>query len=272
MDVHPQPTAPEPTALDADLIRDRLKSAGQRTVSVRVAPEVDSTNTQLARLRAAGETVDVLIAEAQSAGRGRRGRQWISPPGCGLYLSLFRAFAGPVRRLEALGLVAGLAGAAAIQQCCGLQTGLKWPNDIQIDGRKVAGCLIDLGGTDTLPSAIIGIGINIDFRGQTGPEQPWTDLRQVSGHVPDRNRLAAVLIEQLSNDLQQFDARGFVALQARWDRQDVLVGRKVEAWGTGERVIRGYALGVDQSGRLMIQAADRLHRLHGGEVTLKTRQ
>lgn len=272
MDGHSQPTAPGPAVLDAELIRDRLKPADQNTVKVRVEPEVDSTNTQLARLRAAGEMIDVLLAEAQSAGRGRRGRQWISPPGRGLYLSLFRAFTGPVRRLEALGLVAGLSGAAAIERCCGVQTGLKWPNDIQIDGRKVAGCLIDLGGTDALPNAIIGIGINIDFRGQAGPEQPWTDLRQATGQVPNRNRLATVLIEQLTEDLHQFDAHGFKALQARWGRQDVLVGRDVEACGPGDTRIRGRVQGVDESGRLLVQAPDRLHRLHGGEVTLKTRR
>lgn len=268
MDAIREPAAAGTAALSAEQILEQLSGARQRVPELRIEPEVDSTNTQLARLRAAGDSVEVLLAEAQSAGRGRRGRQWISPPGCGLYLSVFRVFVGPVRRLEALGLVAGLAGAAAIERCSGLRPGLKWPNDIQIDGRKVAGCLIDLGGTPDKAHAIIGIGINVDFRGQGGPDQPWTDLAAATGQAPDRNRLAAVLIEQLTDDLDRFDRRGFGDLQARWARQDVLLGQEVRACGPRDAMIQGRALGVDKSGRLLLQTADELHRLHGGEVTL----
>ncbi len=262
----------EANALDRRQIQDRLKAAGRNATTLRVEREVDSTNTRLARLRAAGEAVDVLLADAQSAGRGRRGRQWISPPGSGLYLSLFRAFAGPVRRLEALGLVAGLAAAAAIERCCGVQPGLKWPNDIVIGGCKVAGCLIDLGGMPGSASAIIGIGINVDFRGQAGPDQPWTDLATAAGQVPDRNRLAAALIEQLGDDLDDFDEHGFAALQARWAERDVLSGNEVVAAGPGETTIRGQARGVDESGRLLIQTPEGIHRLHGGDITLRRAQ
>lgn len=261
----PQP-APGPIALDAQRIRSRLKRS---KATLRVERKVDSTNTRLAALRAGGEAVDILLAEAQSAGRGRRGRRWISPPG-GLYLSLYRRFSGPVRRLEALGLVAGLAGAAAIERCCGRRAGLKWPNDIQIDGRKVAGCLIDLGGRRDGASAIIGIGINVDFRGQTAPDQPWTDLATTTGQATDRNRLAAALIDQLAEDLDTFDDQGFAAMQARWARRDVLSECTVLASGPGETMIRGQARGVDESGRLLIQTPQGLRRLHGGEISLRT--
>jgi BirA family biotin operon repressor/biotin-[acetyl-CoA-carboxylase] ligase len=258
-----------PAALDAKRITEHLGRDSSKLPLIRIEPEVDSTNTRLARLRAAGEPVEALLAESQSAGRGRRGRHWISPPGCGVYLSMFRAFAGPVRRLEALGLVAGLAGAAAIERCCGVRPGLKWPNDIQIDGRKVAGCLIDLGGAPEATQAIIGVGINVDFGDRPGPDQPWTDLASATGQAPDRNRLAAALIDQLTDDLDRFDEHGFGELQARWALRDVLRGREVEACGPQNAIIQGRVLGVDESGRLLLQTPDELHRLHSGEVTLK---
>jgi BirA family biotin operon repressor/biotin-[acetyl-CoA-carboxylase] ligase len=181
---------------------------------------------------------------------------------------MFRAFAGPVRRLEALGLVAGLAGAVAIERCCGVRAGLKWPNDVQIDGRKVAGCLIDLGGVPGAAQAIIGIGINVDFGGWTGPDQPWTDLASATGQAPDRHRLAATLIDQLTDDLNRFDAHGFGELQAQWAIRDVLSGREVVACGPRNTSVQGRVLGVDESGRLLLQTPDELQRLHGGEVTL----
>ncbi|MFW5816147.1 MAG: biotin--[acetyl-CoA-carboxylase] ligase [Wenzhouxiangella sp.] len=257
-------------ALDPQRIQEWLKPLNRRTPSLSVEREVDSTNTHLARLRAAGDAVDIVIADAQSAGRGRRGRQWISPPGGGLYLSLFRAFAGPVRRLETLSLVAGLAATAAIEGCCAIQPGLKWPNDVLIDGRKLAGCLIDLGGHGACANAIIGIGINVDFGGLKGPDQPWTDLAGATGSVPDRNRLAALLIAQLLHDLDRFDAHGFSPFQARWADRDALTGREIVAYGPGKSVVQGQARGVDERGRLLLQASDRLYRLHGGEVTLRT--
>lgn len=256
-------------ALDSRRIQDWLKPLTKITPTLQVEREVDSTNSHLARLRADHRAVDIVIAEAQSAGRGRRGRRWISPPGAGLYLSLFRAFAGPVRRLETLSLVAGLAAAGAIERCCAIRPGLKWPNDVLIDGRKLAGCLIDLGGSAGSSSAIIGIGINVDFGGLEGPDQPWTDLASVTGAVPDRNRLAALLIEQLTDDLDRFDAHGFAPFQARWADRDALSGRDVVACGPGKTVVHGQACGVDECGRLLLQASDRLHRLHGGDVTLR---
>ncbi|MFP4209146.1 MAG: biotin--[acetyl-CoA-carboxylase] ligase [Wenzhouxiangella sp.] len=262
--------APLPGALDRRQILAQLESTRQPAPTLRIEREVDSTNAHLARLHAAGEKIDVLLAEAQSAGRGRRGRQWISPQGCGLYLSMQRSFAGPLRRLEALSLVAGLSAAAAIERCCGLRPGLKWPNDLQIEGRKLGGCLIDLAGNRQTSSAIIGIGINVDFRGQTGPDQPWTDLAAASGQPVDRNRLAGHLIEQLIDDLDQFELSGFGAMKDRWTSHDVLTGRAIEAHSHGQPVIRGQALGVDESGQLLVRTPDRLHRLHGAEVTLRT--
>lgn len=238
---------------------------------IEVEQTLDSTNDHLGRLRVKGRAPDVVVANEQTAGRGRRGRQWVSPPGAGLYLSLGRSFNRPVGQLGALSLVAGLAAAEALEASCGVATGLKWPNDVQVDGRKLAGCLIDVEGHPNAPTATIGIGINIDFRGHPGPDQPWTDLASSVSPVPDRNKLAALLISRLHRCLSDFDRHGFGSLRERWSGRDVLQGREIAAVGAGEQVLRGRALGLDENGHLLLEYNGAIHALRSGEVSLLRR-
>lgn len=262
-----------PGSTSCDLSEERIVSLLGPTLgptpTLRVEPEVDSTNDHLARLRASGDAVDILIANAQSAGRGRRGRHWISPAGAGLYLSFFWPSDVPIRQRISLGLVAGLATAEAIEQSCGIGVGLKWPNDLQIHGRKLAGCLVEAGGTGNGPAAVIGIGINVDFANHAGPDQPWTDLVSVIGQRPDRNQLAAILINRLRANLDEFGQSGFAVMRQRWIQRDVLQGRCITAAGQGQATIHGRAAGLDESGHLLLDQDGRIHRLHAGEVTLQ---
>jgi len=267
MAADPDQSGAKASALNKDRILSLLKH--DPAPVLRVEQELDSTSDHLARLRQAGHDVDVVIANAQSAGRGRRGRRWISPPGAGLYLSLFRPFEQSIRQLASLGLVAGVAAAEAIEQTCGISVGLKWPNDLQIDGRKVAGCLVDTEKTAQASAAIIGIGINIDLREHSGPDQPWTDLVSVTGQAVDRNRLSAALIRRLTELLSEFDRAGFIALREHWAQRDILNGHPIEVFDQDRKIIGGRAMGVDELGQLLVEVQGQIHRLHGGEVTLR---
>lgn len=264
---------PITSRLDRQTILTILGQIGGQADHLRVEVEqtLDSTNDHLTRLRSAGRAPDVVVANEQTAGRGRRGRQWISPPGAGLYLSMSRSFSKPVGQLGALSLVAGLAAAEALEACCGVATGLKWPNDIQFDGRKLAGCLIDIEGHANAPTAIIGIGINVDFRGQAGPDQPWTDLASVVDPVPDRNQLAARLIRQLHQRLSDFDQHGFESLQEQWAKRDALYGRDIMAMGAGGKPLQGRAMGLGEQGHLLLERNGEIVPLKSGEIALLRR-
>ena len=254
-----------PSPLDADDIRRRLN---QPQLPLAVEPSVGSTNTRLAQRRDHGEALSVLLAEHQSAGRGRHGRQWLSPPGCGLYLSMAREFTRPAAKLSALSLVAGLAAADAVARHSGVQVGLKWPNDVQVDGKKLGGCLIDLKQAGPRAClAILGIGINVDLGQIEGPDQPWTDLVREGGSK-DRNQLASLLIDSLQRDLALWDRAGFDALRARWDAHDVLRGRIVRLSG-GEAAIEGRSAGVDHDGALLLQTGDGMRTIHAGEISVR---
>ena len=230
---------------------------------------MDSTNLELARLREGGEPVDVLLGEAQTAGRGRRERHWVSPPGCGLYLSWFERFDKPPAQIGALSLVVGLAAAAAVAATVSIRPGVKWPNDLIIDGRKLGGCLVDVSAGSSRCSAVIGVGINVDFGDQAGPDQPWTDLVRVSGQAVDRNRLAGCLIRQLHSHLDEFRHAGLAPFVPRWNAADVLAGHLVRATGIAASPIEGQAEGIDEHGRLLLRDGPNVLRLSGGEISLR---
>ncbi len=251
-------------------ILDQIGS-GPSQLQLEVKQTIDSTNDHMTRRLAAGSAPDVVVANEQTAGRGRRGRHWISPPGAGLYLSLHRSFRQPIRQLGPLSLVAGLATAEALEAICGIRAKLKWPNDVQSQGRKLAGCLIDIEGKSDTPTAVIGIGINVDFRGQPGPDQPWTDLASVVQFVPDRNELAALLISHLHQLLGSFGAHGFASLQKQWAERDALYGREIEILGAGTESLKGRAMGLDIHGHLLLERNGEIQALKSGEVSLLRR-
>ncbi|MGY6555459.1 MAG: biotin--[acetyl-CoA-carboxylase] ligase [Wenzhouxiangella sp.] len=255
----------EPAALDTAAIAALVTDPEYAPA---VEASVDSSNRRLAERRRRGESLRVLLAEQQTAGRGRQGRTWLSPPRRGLYLSMAYDFGRPLRELSSLSLVAGLAAADAIAEHSGLNVGLKWPNDLQIDGRKLGGCLIDLSVADGGASqAVIGIGINVALGDLAGPEQAWTDLVGEGGSS-DRNRLAAVLINALIRDLTRFEALGFRPFQARWDQRDVLKGQALRII-QGQQALYGRGCGVDAQGALLVQTEHACLSIHAGEVSVR---
>lgn len=264
MPASPAEAGPAPAGLDSACILGQL---GQPELALAIEPSLGSTNQELARRRAQGERLEVLLAEQQTAGRGRQGRQWLSPPRRGLYLSMAHDFAQPARKLGALALVTGLAAAAAVSAHSFVPVTIKWPNDLLVKGRKLGGCLIDLSASHSQHTqAIIGIGINVDLGEYDGPDQPWTDLARAGGST-DRNQLAALLILHLQQDLAMFERSGFDPFQGRWDRHDLVGGQRLRVQ-RGDTWMDGIGRGVDGSGALWLETAAGLLSLHAGEVSL----
>jgi BirA family biotin operon repressor/biotin-[acetyl-CoA-carboxylase] ligase len=253
--------------LDAAIINEHL---GSNEVTVEVAGAVDSTN---ARLAAAGSRHGhALTAEAQTAGRGRRGRGWQSPPGSGLYLSLAWHFESGLAGLAPLSLVVGLTVAETLAKASGAQVMVKWPNDLFIDDAKLGGCLVELGGAAEGPCrAVVGIGINL-FRSAAmrSVDQDWTALED-HANAPDRNALAAALLDALATSLAQFDRDGFDAFRARWDAVDRLRDRSVRVIRGDESATTGIARGIDRQGRLNLEVDGRTIPVASGEVSVRVR-
>jgi len=264
--------------LDGDAIRAALPQAIQGSLaSLEAAWSIDSTNTELLRRPAPARGADVLLAERQTGGRGRRGRQWASPLAAHLYLSISRQFGGGLARLGGLSLVAGIAAVEALR-AAGFEVRLKWPNDLVVpadDGslRKLGGILVEGGGEHAGPvRAVIGMGINVRMPAAiaAGIDQPWCDLAGLSDAPPDRNALAAAVLAQLLPALDEFDAEGLAPFRARYAALDALAQRPVTLHTTtGE--LRGVALGLADDGALRVRLDDGEERsFHSGEVSVRS--
>ncbi len=238
-----------------------------------VLETVDSTNAYLLSRRLADSRRGaVCLAEQQTAGRGRRGRAWVSPFGTNIYLSLLWRFDTPPMSLSGLSLAAGVAVAHGLANIGIGGVALKWPNDVQWDGRKLAGILLELNGEADGPThAVIGVGLNLrmpDAPGR-GIGQPWVDLAEAMGRrVPSRNLVAARLVDELMAAVLQFRDAGLAQFLSPWTALDALAGRSVRV-SLGERVIDGIELGVTASGALRVMTAEGEREFHAGEVSLR---
>lgn len=237
---------------------------------VEVQFSVDSTNAEvMRRLDAGASTPFAIVAERQTAGRGRRGRAWVSPFGANLYCTLGISVRGGPKELEGLSLVVGLAVVRAIQSLGIGGVGLKWPNDILLDGRKLAGILLELTGDPAdLCSVAIGIGINVNMRAADAIDQPWTSLRASSGVAVDRNQLLSALSQELERHLARHRVQGFAASQAEWESLHLWQGREV-CLSTASKQIVGRALGIDEQGALRLEVDGVESRFSGGELSLR---
>jgi len=258
--------------LDADEIH---KAADSPDVTVDIVDGTESTNRDLTehfvhrRVRA---------AEFQTCGRGRRGRGWISPPGCGVYLSFGFKFESGLPRLGSLSLVAGLVAAEVVVDE-GVRAALKWPNDLVVDDTKLGGLLVEIRGASDGPCEVVaGVGINVRLpRDETGscrfiaPDQPWTDIHTAAAgcHDLDRNRIIGRLTGALDAAFAQFERHGFEPFMVRWSALDTLEGRNVRVeFGTGS-VLEGVAAGVDGHGQLRVKTSQGIRSVNAGEVSVR---
>lgn len=254
--------------LDADNI---ASLAVEAPWPVLIQDEIDSTNAEALRLIASGRVAPFLVlAERQSAGRGRRGRVWSSPFAQNLYYSLVLRVEGGMRQLEGLSLVVGLAVRQTLLTLGVPGAGLKWPNDVLVDNRKVAGILLELVGDPAdVCHVVLGIGINVNMR-EADIDQAWTSLRLQSGQLVDRNHLAALLGDNLRKYLARHHQDGFSAFQVEWEAAHLWQGRSVSLIA-GSTHIDGVVLGIDHQGALRLEVDGVEKSFSGGELSLRLR-
>jgi BirA family biotin operon repressor/biotin-[acetyl-CoA-carboxylase] ligase len=241
-------------------------------VDVEVVRETGSTNADLVARAAQLGRPTLLVAEHQSAGRGRAGRSWLSAPGDSLTFSLAWKFAAAPQGLAGLPLAVGVALAEALL-ALRVPVQLKWPNDLLKDGAKLAGILIEVqGAADGGTWAVIGIGLNLSMPGEleqrigrSVASAPWL------GRM-DRDALMAALLDKLAAALDQFAAHGFGAFRARWDELHAWRGRQVAVIDDGAVLQQGVAAGVDDSGRLLLDSAGGRVAVLAGDVSLRLRE
>lgn len=256
--------------LDAEALRRALP----QSLRLSVLAETDSTNSQLLAADPARDP-QALLAEFQTAGRGRRGRQWRSPFGANLYLSLAWSFPAWPPALTTLPLLVGVVCAERIAACGLARVGVKWPNDLYVDGRKLGGILIEHRGEAGGPCrVVIGIGLNIAMsaRQAEGIDQPWialdAALADTGRPAVSRQSLAAQLLDGLVAALARFEREGFEPFVEAWNRHDLSRDQPVEVL-QGEQRQPGIARGIDAQGALIVEIGGVRQHLHSGEISLR---
>jgi BirA family biotin operon repressor/biotin-[acetyl-CoA-carboxylase] ligase len=235
--------------------------------------EIDSTNNHLRQRALEGApSGTVCLAEMQHAGRGRNNRHWVSPFAANLYLSLLWRSATAATELGGLSLAAGVAIVRSLESFGIDCAGLKWPNDVVVDGAKLAGILIDVLGESGGPcTVVIGIGINVAMPVTAGVQidRQWTDLCRLTGRRSfPRNQLAARILDSTMTAMGEFESAALQPFLDEWRRLDVVHGCLVDLHLPNE-VIHGKACGVDPGGALLIETSKGPRRFACGEVSLR---
>ena len=256
--------------LQANRITALLSDAAASVLTLDVRSAVGSTNDVLRDLADTQSCHGmVVMAEEQTAGRGRRGRSWHSPAGANLYCSLGWCFGLALEQLSGLSLAVGAMLAEAIAEAYDTPLALKWPNDVYHDERKLGGVLIEmLGERDGRQYVVVGVGLNVDMPAVASEviQQPWTDLCTAVGRSIDRNLLTAGVLDQLADGLQQVDRDGMGDWLERWRQRDLLKGRSVVV--DGSPPVKGQAAGIDETGALLVETDHGRSAVSGGEASL----
>lgn len=258
--------------LDRTRVQECLAGYGTE-VPVEVHNIIDSTNDYLMR-KLPNQVVSgqVCLAEYQQAGRGRRGRQWISPFGSHLYLSIYYKLEQGMSQAMGLSLVTALAVKDAITQTADVKVQLKWPNDVYADGRKLAGILIDLEGQATGEChCVIGIGLNVQMPESMAShiDQPWSDIASFTNGSIDRNLLAARLIHCLDQRIAKQKNEGLASMLDDWHQHDLYLNQKIRLL-TGDNATHGVCRGVNEQGALLLEVDDVIKPIYGGEVSVRS--
>lgn len=229
----------------------------------------DSTSSVLMQRAASGApSGSVLVADCQTAGRGRRGRTWLSAPEASLTFSLLWRFGGPVSSLAGLSLAVGVAVAQALEALGAQGVGLKWPNDVLLYDAKLAGILVELISERRGVSTVIGIGLNLRAPAAEF-SLPAAGLALALPDLPDRHAVLARLLVALAAALDRFAAGGFAALQPEWQDRHAWQHRPVRLMQDAGEEISGICLGADEDGALLIRTPGGIRRFLSGDVSLR---
>jgi BirA family biotin operon repressor/biotin-[acetyl-CoA-carboxylase] ligase len=235
---------------------------------------IGSTNAEaMQRIREGAAAGYVCTAEQQSAGRGRRGREWVSPYARNLYVSAVWEYSGGAAVLEGMSLAVGVVVARALRRCSVPPVQLKWPNDVLADGAKLGGILLEMtGDASGVCQVVVGIGLNVDMPPEQGVgiDQSWTDVaRWCPGDRPTRSALLGALLDELMPLLASFERTGFAPWREEWQSLDAYAGQAVVLQSAGQK-IAGVARGVDGRGALQLEtAASGVQSVFGGEMSLR---
>ncbi|MDH5378510.1 MAG: bifunctional biotin--[acetyl-CoA-carboxylase] ligase/biotin operon repressor BirA [Gammaproteobacteria bacterium] len=241
-----------------------------------ILAEVDSTNSYLQNhpLLLEERLFSVALAESQTLGRGRRGKKWESPFGRNIYLSLSLSNFSPKHSIEGLSLVTALALVRALSPWEIVGLGIKWPNDLLVQGKKLAGILVEINGEGGGSyRVVIGVGVNVRMSVASGAsiDQAWTDLCAHTTKPVSRNQIAANLITELSDALKRFEQGGLEPFLEEWKRCDLTLDREINILQSG-KVETGISKGVNRHGALLVETDQGTKQIYSGEVSIRISQ
>ncbi len=256
--------------LDLTAVRGELAGPAGPLRRIDVVAETGSTNADLLARHARGEDIRgvVLLAEHQSAGRGRNGRSWSAPAGSQIALSIgVAADAVPTEEWGWLPLLTGVALVDAIGAATGVEAGLKWPNDVLLGSGKLAGILAEVAAPD--PVIVVGLGLNVTLTPEEAPDPRATSLQMLGATMLDRDALAGAILRELTTRIHRWQTvKGSdPALAADYRQRSLTLGSRVRAILPGNREIIGTATEVDDQGRLVLDTGSEPVTVSAGDIT-----
>jgi BirA family biotin operon repressor/biotin-[acetyl-CoA-carboxylase] ligase len=252
--------------LNVEEILNEVPSINKEKLNLNLLLATESTNKWLLSQSNLSKKYEVCIAEMQKAGKGRRGKVWVSPFGKNIYLSAAFDLQGGVEVLNGLSLVVGVAVIRLLKDLGVNDAALKWPNDIWIGSKKVAGILVELQGEATTGwRVVVGVGLNVYMDEQDGVsiDQPWTSISERI--ACKRSFIAAGLINNLLEVLDYHQKYGFEYFVSEWEASDYLRGKSVQS--SGGHV--GVAVGINKQGALLVDSLNGLECINAGEISVR---
>ncbi|MGO3384487.1 Biotin--protein ligase / Biotin operon repressor [Vibrio casei] len=238
---------------------------------VELFPVIDSTNQYLLDNVQRLNNGAVCIAEYQANGRGRRGRQWISPYGANLYFSMYWKLESGVAAAMGLSLAIGVAIVDALESLGAKDLKLKWPNDLYYQDKKLAGILVEMSGqTGGVAHLVIGMGLNINMNRESSViDQPWSNLSHVfDGNMPSRNNVVIALIAGWVKVLEQYELQGMTSFVKRWNELDNFKDKPIKLL-IGNKEVFGIGKGITEQGAVKIETINGIETYIGGEISLR---
>ncbi|NQZ31479.1 MAG: bifunctional biotin--[acetyl-CoA-carboxylase] ligase/biotin operon repressor BirA [Oceanospirillaceae bacterium] len=260
--------------LDVEHVRGLLSAQAKSQLEhIELNTFTDSTNLMALRNIDQWRHGALYVTEYQQAGRGRRGRTWVGSLATNLYFSLMWKFSGGAVALQGLSLLVGVSVIEALSEVGIKGVELKWPNDLLFKGRKLAGILLEMqGDASGEVSVVIGIGINVlmseSSKQASQIDQPWVDLASITDRKIDRNKLLAVILSRLIENLNVFSTQGFSAFIDRWMAVHAYQDSYVKLISPNSE-IEGICRGVNEQGALLLERFGQIEAHHGGEISVR---